>query len=72
MQVYWNRQSDPQYTFVLVGSNDEIELSLVPGDRWPVASEEGTMPPAPSFFVKSDSDRTERERNHSSGTGCRE
>ena len=40
MQVNWILQGYPQYAFAPAGSNDEIEISLVPRDERVVAQEE--------------------------------
>ena len=54
VQVFWILLGDPQYAFVPAGSVDEIEISLVPRDRWPVINEEGTKPVPLGFYVRSD------------------
>ena len=61
--------------FVPAGSNDEIEITLVPR-RWPV-SEEGTKRPEQGFCVRSDSGDYSRKNakpgawNRSQGAGGR-
>ena len=37
VQVFWMIQGDPQYAFVPTGTNDEIEITLVPRDEKTVA-----------------------------------
>ena len=57
VKVYWMIQGDPQYAFLPAGTNDEIDLTLVPRNTWrPVVSEEVTKPDAPGFCVTLDSE----------------
>ena len=61
VQVYWILQGDPQYALVPAGSNEEIEITLVPRPPWPV-SKDGTKPPELVFCVRGDNDDDSHER----------
>ena len=40
VQVCWMMQGDPHYAFLPAGTNDEIEITLVPRDEGAVAQDE--------------------------------
>ena len=61
---YWMVQGDPQNAFVLAGTNDENDITLVPKDERTVAHDEGTRPMAAGFVRsggESDDGRTPAE-----------
>ena len=60
VQENWILQGDPQYALVPAGSNEEIEITLVPRPPRPV-SDDGTKPPELGFRVRSDNDDDSHE-----------
>ena len=61
VQVYWFLQVVPQRAFVPAGSNEEIDVVLMPRDERVVTQEEGVWPEA--GLIRSSSDR--RQPNQS-------
>ena len=51
----WIMQGDPQYAFVLAGSNEETEVALLPRDERVAAQEEAVWPQAGLMISSSDS-----------------
>ena len=50
VQVYWIIQGDQRCAFFPNGTNNEIELTLVPRGVWSVGHNEGTRPVAVGFW----------------------